>query len=304
MSTTPHHSDQGTTPGTTQDSAQGTTPPAAAPASAPGSEALPMPSEQRVAELARALEEQQRRIAELAAQTPAEIRPAERPVRLLPVTKHFPAEDVAALHRLGVRAVGENREQEASAKAELLRQAGLEDLEWHHIGQLQSKKAKSVIRYARWVHSLDRPSVVQALGRSMDLAVSRWESEEGPLPAAGQRISCLLQVDLDPARDPEAATHRGGAHPDHLVALAEQVAEHPRLDLAGIMAVAPLDADPNEAFERLHGLSAALREHHPEAVEISAGMSADAEAAIRWGSTMVRVGSAIMGARPAPPVTG
>lgn len=257
-------------------------------------------SSSRRDQLATALQAQQERIQQLSGQTPAGIRGEGRLVRLLPVTKFFPAEDVALLHELGVRSVGENRDQEASAKAASLGASGLTDLEWHFIGQLQSKKAKSVVTYASWVHSLDRESVVRALGRAMDAAAARWEAEEGPRPAAGDHLNCLIQIDLDPQRDPRRPSHRGGAHPGALEELAEQIAEHPRLHLAGVMAVAPQDVEAEAAFQRLWELSAALRCSHPQAQEISAGMSGDVEAAIRWGSTLVRMGSAIMGSRPSP----
>ena len=195
---------------------------------------------------------------------------------LVVVTKTYPAADVRLLAELGVRDVGESRDQEASAKVAEL--AGL-DLSWHFVGRLQSNKATSVVRYADIVHSLDRPSLVGALG-----AGAR---------AAGREVRCFVQVSLDD--DPA----RGGVPGDGLADLAASVAGEEGLRLLGLMAVAPLDADPDEAFARLAGLAERVQQDHPEATAVSAGMSGDLEAAIRHGATHLRVGSAVLGKRPA-----
>ncbi|MFN8076344.1 MAG: YggS family pyridoxal phosphate-dependent enzyme [Kineosporiaceae bacterium] len=197
-------------------------------------------------------------------------------VTLVVVTKTYPASDVELLARLGVRDVAENRDQEASGKAEALARA---DLAWHFVGQLQTNKARSVARYAACVHSVDRPSLVAAL--------SRARAELG-----GPPLRCLLQVSLD--GDPR----RGGVEPKDLPALAEEVAAAPALALGGVMAVAPLGQDPRRAFEVLPALSATVRSVDPAAGWISAGMSSDLEAALAWGATHLRVGSAILGRRP------
>ena len=209
-------------------------------------------------------------------------------VRLVVVTKTFPATDVSLLADLGVADVGENRDQEAKAKRELVdARRPISPLpRWHMIGQLQRNKARSVAAWADVVESVDRLSLVAALGRA---AVE-----------AERSLEVLLQVNLDP--DP--APGRGGALPEEIPALGDAVAAEQGLRLAGVMGVAPNpgagDPGPSAlaAFVRLAALSERLREAHPEAVEISAGMSGDLEEAIRAGATQVRVGGAILGPRP------
>ena len=198
------------------------------------------------------------------------------PPELVVVTKFFPASDVDLLAELGVTAIGENRDQEASEKCSRL--AHRDRLTVHFIGQLQSNKAGSVAHYADVVQSLDRPKVVRALDRAAT--------------AAGRRLDVTVQVRLD---DVEG---RGGVAPEEAAALAEAVAATDSLTLRGVMAVAPLGADPGPAFARLRGVSDGIRRAHPEATWISAGMSGDLEAAIREGATHLRVGSAILGSRP------
>ena len=207
--------------------------------------------------------------------------PAE--VTLVVVTKTFPAADVARLAALGVTDVGENRDQEAAAKAAAL--ADL-DLRWHFVGQLQRNKARSVAGYADVVHSVDRPGLAQALDRGAE--------------QAGRRIQVLLQVDLGQIDevDQAAAGGRGGASPDAVGALADEVAATSALVLKGVMAVAPLGVDPTEAFARLAQVAARLRADHPQATWVSAGMSGDLEQAVLAGATHLRVGSAILGHRP------
>jgi uncharacterized pyridoxal phosphate-containing UPF0001 family protein len=152
------------------------------------------------------------------------------------------------------------------------------DLTWHFVGQLQSNKARSVARYADVVHSVDRESLVTALAK------------------ADRPLQCLIQVAL--SDDDGVTAPRGGVAPDGVEKLAELVADTPGLRLAGVMAVAPLGADPDRAFEQLAGIAAKVRAVHPDARWISAGMSADLDAAIRHGATHVRVGRALLGERP------
>ena len=205
------------------------------------------------------------------------------PPQLIVVTKFHPAEDIRRLALLGITDVGENRDQEAAEKAAGLRGLGLR---WHFIGQLQSNKAKSVVKYASAVHSVDRPQLAGALAKAM--AAEHERTGRGPL-------DCFIQVTLDD----DADGHRGGVRPGDLPALAEQLAGSELLRLAGVMAVAPLGADPERAFEKLAGISVRLRGQCPEATGISAGMSQDLEAAIRFGATHLRIGSDILGPRPA-----
>jgi pyridoxal phosphate enzyme (YggS family) len=202
---------------------------------------------------------------------------------LIVVTKFHPAEDIARLAALGVTDVGENRDQEAAEKA-----AGLQGLQlrWHFIGQLQSNKAKSVVKYAHAVHSVDRPQLIAALAKAV-----RAEQER----AARADLECFIQVSLDD----DADGHRGGALPADVPELAAQLSAAAGLRLAGVMAVAPLGAAPEAAFQKLAEISARLRADHPHATGISAGMSQDLEAAIRFGATHLRIGSDILGPRPA-----
>ncbi|MCU1518148.1 MAG: YggS family pyridoxal phosphate-dependent enzyme [Pseudarthrobacter sp.] len=202
---------------------------------------------------------------------------------LIVVTKFHPAEDIRRLAALGVTDVGENRDQEASAKADALQDLALS---WHFVGQLQSKKAKSVVRYASAVHSVDRPQLADGLAR----AVAAEQERSGRAA-----LECFIQVSLDD----DAGAHRGGAAPADVGPLAEQLAAADGLVLAGVMAVAPLGAPPEGSFEKLAAISARLTADHPGATGISAGMSQDLEVAIRFGATHLRIGSDILGSRPA-----
>jgi pyridoxal phosphate enzyme (YggS family) len=197
-------------------------------------------------------------------------------VTLIAVTKTFPASDVRLLAGLGVTDVGENRDAEAAPKAA---QCADLDLTWHFIGQLQTNKAGSVARYASFVHSVDRPRLIRALG-----AAAR---------RAERVIECLIEVSLD--GDPE----RGGALAGQVPGLAEELAAEPGLVLGGVMAIAPLGLEPAAAFARLRECAALVREVRPAATVISAGMSGDLEAAIAAGATHVRIGTALLGDRGA-----
>jgi PLP dependent protein len=202
-------------------------------------------------------------------------------VALVAVSKTWPADDVRALHALGQRDFGENRAQELVEKA-----AELADVPvcWHFIGQLQRNKAAAVARLGAVVHSVDRTSLAQVLDRvGQDV---------------GRTVDVLVQVDLGGAAG--GSGPRGGADPATVPQLADAVADCPGLRLRGLMAVAPLGADPAAAFGRLAGLAARVRADHPGAVELSAGMSGDLEAAVAAGATVVRVGTALFGARPLP----
>ena len=200
-------------------------------------------------------------------------------VHLVVVTKFFPSSDVRLLADLGVTDVGENRHQEAEAKAAECADLGLA---WHFIGGLQSNKAAAVASYADVVESVDRPKLVGPLARG-----AHQRSHE---------LDVLLQVSLDPP----GGGHQGrsGADPDRLAALAASVRDAGALRLRGLMAVAPLGADPAPAFERLAVVRREFLADHPDATWLSAGMSADLEHAVRAGATHVRIGSAVLGSRP------
>lgn len=191
------------------------------------------------------------------------------------VTKFHPASLVAELHALGVRHVGENRQQELTAKrAEL---DGIPDLVWHFIGQAQTNKARAVRAGADAVHSVDRSRIADALHAA---------------GAGGEILDVLVQVNLtdDPGR--------GGVGPGAVEELAAHVAGLSTLRLRGVMAVAPLDEEPARAFERLRRCADAVRSVVPDARWISAGMTGDFPEAIAMGATHLRIGSAITGPRP------
>jgi pyridoxal phosphate enzyme (YggS family) len=201
-------------------------------------------------------------------------------VTLVAITKTFPVSDVRALAALGVRDVGENREQELKAKG-----PDCPDLTWHFVGQLQSKKARSVVRYASVVHSVDRLSLVSALSKA---AVAEEKT-----------LRCLIQVSLAAYGSADAATgaSRGGVEPADVPELAGELAAAEGLELGGVMAVAPLGADPDEAFAGLQEVASRLRSEHAGADWISAGMTGDLEAAVKHGATHVRLGRALLGTR-------
>ena len=209
-------------------------------------------------------------------------------LRLVVVTKFFPVSDVRALAGLGVRAVGESRDQEAAAKvADLTSPTGgpVAQLAWHFIGQVQTNKAASVVRYADVVHSVDRLRLVRALDRAA-----------GP---AGRTVDCFVQVDLAAALGRSQDEGRGGAAGEEVHAVAEAVDAAANLRLRGLMAVAPQAVEPAAAFEALAALAGRVRADHPGAVDLSAGMSGDLEEAVAAGATHLRVGGAILGTRPA-----
>ncbi|PZU48293.1 MAG: YggS family pyridoxal phosphate-dependent enzyme [Microbacterium sp.] len=192
------------------------------------------------------------------------------------VTKFHPANLVDDLASLGVRDVGESRQQELTAKrAEL---STLEGVRWHFIGQVQTKKARAVRAASDVVHSVDRDRLADALHAA---------------DPDGVPLEVFLQVNLtdDPGR--------GGASPGDVEPLAEHIsARCPSLRLRGVMAVAPLAAAPAAAFERLAASAAAVRRVVPEADAMSAGMSGDFAEAIAAGATHLRIGTAITGPRP------
>ena len=212
-------------------------------------------------------------------------------VALVVVTKTYPASDVRLLSGLGVADVAENRDQDAAPKAA---ECSALPLRWHFVGQLQTNKVRSVLKYADRVHSVDRLRLVSALS-------------DGVLKAERPLLGCLIQVDLGGEPGGESAggeftPARGGALPDAVPELADALAAAPGLRLDGVMAVAPLRGrfagNPRAAFDRLAEIASRVREAHPAATMVSAGMSGDLEQAIAAGATHVRVGTAVLGARP------
>jgi pyridoxal phosphate enzyme (YggS family) len=216
-------------------------------------------------------------------------------ITLVVVTKTYPAADVIRLASLGVREVGENRDQEAAGKAAEVAAAGV-GVRWHFVGQLQRNKCRSVVRYASMVHSVDSVRLAQALSQA---AVRHTDQADGlarrGLPGG---LECLVQVSLD--GDPQ----RGGAIVDErhgedlaLDRVLAAIAAAESLSLRGLMAVAPLEWEPERAFATLAAIAARVRTEYPGATVLSAGMSDDVEQAIRHGATHVRMGTAVLGVR-------
>ena len=200
-------------------------------------------------------------------------------VKLLAVSKTRSAAEVAALAAAGQRAFGENYVQEAAAKIAELGPLGLE---WHLIGHLQSNKAKEAADLFDWVQTVDRSKLVSAL--------ARHRSAERP------PLNVLVQVNIDD----EASKH--GCRPDEVAALADAIAGEPRLRLRGLMAIPTPWPDMEQrraAFAQVRRLYDGLQQAHPDVDTLSMGMSEDHAVAVAEGATMVRVGTALFGRRPA-----
>jgi pyridoxal phosphate enzyme (YggS family) len=197
-------------------------------------------------------------------------------VRLLAVSKGFPAEAVAAAHTAGQIEFGENYVQEAVAKIAALRGR---ELVWHFIGPLQSNKTADVAQHFDWVHSVDRLKIAQRLSEQR--------------PSMGAVLNVCVQVNIS------GEASKSGCAPDEALALCRAVAGLPRLRLRGLMAIpAPaVQSDPRPAYRALRELFERIRAQGIEIDTLSAGMSDDLEAAIAEGATRVRVGTAIFGAR-------
>lgn len=198
-------------------------------------------------------------------------------VTLLAVSKQQSSAAIRTLARAGQRDFGENYVQEAQGKIEDL---GDLDLTWHFIGQIQSNKTRALAEAFQWVHTVDRTKTAQRL------------SEQRP------HYSPPLQVCIQVKLADESP--KGGIAPEEVPALAAQIASLPRLQLRGLMCIPP----PSEDFDRQYGyfselarLLAVLKRQGLSVDTLSMGMSGDFSAAIAAGSTMVRVGTAIFGAR-------
>lgn len=194
--------------------------------------------------------------------------------RLIAVSKTKPAASVAQAYQAGQRAFGENYVQELVSKATELQQ--LEGIEWHFIGPIQSNKTKDIAQYADWVHSVERLKIAERL------------SAQRPLAKAPLQV--LLQVNIS------GEASKSGIDAADLMNLADQVAKLPKLQLKGLMAI-PEPGKGAQAFEQMQKLSLQLQQQHPDAKELSMGMSDDWQEALRFGSTMIRLGTAIFGAR-------
>lgn len=198
-------------------------------------------------------------------------------INLIAVTKNFPIPDLLTLYEAGVRDFGENRDQEAREKVSQLPT----DINWHFQGQIQSNKLKSITQWATYIHSVDQFKYAKMIS-------DFTESE---------RCSIFIQISLDQITGNQLSQTRGGVNPATLLQLADQILQLPKVNLLGVMAVAPLNGSTSEAFAQMSQLSSALIKSHPQARALSIGMSGDFEEAIRHGATHLRIGSSILGNR-------
>lgn len=207
----------------------------------------------------------------------SESRPTDWPApKLIAVSKTKTAADIEAAYAGGQRRFGENYPQELASKAAALTHLG--ELEWHFIGPLQSNKTKLVSETASWVHSLEREKIARRLS----------EQRPAHLPP----LKVLLQINIS------AAASKAGITAEQMLPLAAVVATLPGLTLSGLMAIPEPDpARLEHDFAQMQQLSRLLQQHYPQAVELSMGMSADWPLALRYGATMIRLGTAIFGAR-------
>ncbi len=200
-------------------------------------------------------------------------------VSLLAVSKLQPLEKIRELYAVGHRAFGENYVQEAVDKVDTL--TDLTAIEWHLIGPLQSNKTRDVASRMAWVHSVDRIKIAERLSQQRDQA----------LPP----LNVCVQVNIS------GEASKSGVAPDDTLALCAQIATLPNLRLRGLMGMPEPgigETATRSQFELLRDLFAALRAQQPQVDTLSMGMSDDMEIAIACGSTMVRVGTALFGARP------
>jgi pyridoxal phosphate enzyme (YggS family) len=201
-------------------------------------------------------------------------------VRLVAVSKTHPAELVRAAFDAGLRDFGENRVQEAMSKRQAVADLGAT---WHLVGHLQSNKARVAREIFHWVHSLDSLRLAEKLAQAV-----------GP---GGARLPVLIEVNLG------EESSKAGVRAGEVAALAEQIAPMETLDLRGLMVIPPFFENPEDVrpyFRRLRAVARDVEARNLPGVsmrELSMGMSHDFEAAIEEGATIVRVGTAIFGAR-------
>ena len=194
-------------------------------------------------------------------------------ITLVVVTKTFPVSDAQLLYELGESNFGENRNEEGSAKKELVGP----DVTWHFQGQIQSKKIRQIVQWANVVHSLD----------SVDHARKFAENPNA------ERLKFFVQINLEPSR-----VDRGGVSVAGLPEFLEEVAGLQGIDVIGLMTVAPLGIDPKDAFKEVAEAKNLVQKNYPSITQLSMGMSGDFEEAIACGATHIRIGSSILGSRP------
>lgn len=197
-------------------------------------------------------------------------------VSLIVVTKTFPVSDIEILYELGERNFGENRDEEGLEKSAILPKDSI----WHFQGNLQSKKIRSIVSWADFIHSLDKTSHANKIN---EVAHS-----------LGKVQKVFIQINLDSRLGSE---NRSGIDPNDFDQFLVELDSLKNIEIVGVMGVAPLGADPAPGFELLYKLSLKLQSIKPGATLISAGMSGDFPVALQFGATHIRIGSSILGTR-------
>lgn len=197
-------------------------------------------------------------------------------VTLIAVTKTYPISDVQILQGLGINNFGENRDAEGVEKSSLI------EAHWHYQGEVQSKKIGSISRWADTVHSLDDLSHIEKFNRALETL-------------GDKSLQVFIQVSLD------GNPTRSGLQPSDLMQACQAVSDSAHLQLMGVMAVPPVESDPEKSFAQVADIAEGVKRDFPEAKYLSAGMSGDFEVAIAYGATHIRIGSQILGSRSAAP---
>jgi len=197
-------------------------------------------------------------------------------VQLLAVSKRHSTESIEQLHKAGQKAFGENYVQEGVEKAQALSHL---EIEWHFIGPIQSNKSRQVAEHFHWVHTIDREKIAKRLNDQR--------------PEHLNNLNVLIQVNIS------EQDSKSGIHLSEVNTLAEAISQLPNLTLRGLMCIpAPLDDTQLEhEFTAMRKTYEELKQNHPSVDTLSMGMSQDLELAIKCGSNMVRIGTAIFGAR-------
>lgn len=210
-------------------------------------------------------------------QTAVNANRAPNSVQLLAVSKTKPVSDIVLAYEAGQRLFGENYVQEGVEKIQALQE--LSDIEWHFIGPLQSNKTRLVAEHFHWVQSVDRQKIAQRLNDQR---------------SAHKKLNVCIQVNIS------GEPNKSGIDTNELEQLAEQISQMKNLCLRGLMAIPAAQQSKQQqrdTFLRMQALFSKLKSKYPQVDTLSMGMSADMGQAIRCGATMVRLGTAIFGAR-------